>query len=89
MSDILITFPDQSSRSFATGVSSIEIAESIGPGLAKAAVAARIDGLLTDLTQSIDKNADFEIITELVIPTSKILLKITIPTFSSSFLFFL
>ncbi len=64
MSDILITFPDQSSRSFAMGVSSIEIAESIGPRLAKAAVAARIDGLLTDLTQSIDKNADVEIITE-------------------------
>ena len=64
MSDILITFPDQSSRSFATGVSSMEIAESIGPGLAKAAVAARIDGLITDLTQSIDKNAEVEIITE-------------------------
>jgi len=64
MSDITITFPDQSSRSFAAGISSMEIAKSIGPGLAKAAIATRIDGLLTDLTQSIDKDSDVEIITE-------------------------
>ncbi|HJL73860.1 MAG TPA: TGS domain-containing protein, partial [Candidatus Marinimicrobia bacterium] len=44
MSDITITFPDQSTRSFAAGISALEIAENIGPRLAKDAVAARING---------------------------------------------
>lgn len=63
MSNITITFPDQSTRSFPSGVSTIEIAENIGPRLAKAAVAARINSELTDLSLPIDSDAEIEIIT--------------------------
>ena len=63
MSDITITLPDQSTRSFATGVVSLEIAKSIGPRLAKDAVAVRIDGEIADLTKEIDNDAHVEIIT--------------------------
>ena len=63
MSDITITLPDQSTRSFATGVVSLEIAKSIGPRLAKDAVAVRIDGEIADLTKEIDNDAHGEIIT--------------------------
>ena len=63
MSDITITLPDQSTRSFANGVVSLEIAKSIGSRLAKDAVAVRIDGEITDLTKEIDHDAYVEIIT--------------------------
>ena len=63
MSDITITLPDQSTRSFATGVVSLEIAKSIGPRLAKDAVAVRIDGEIADLTKEINNDAHVEIIT--------------------------
>ena len=63
MSNITITFPDQSTRSFPSGVSTMEIAENIGPRLAKAAVAARINDELADLSLSIDTDAEIEIIT--------------------------
>jgi len=63
MSDITITLPDQSTRSFANGVVSLEIAKSIGSRLAKDAVAVRIDGEIADLTKEIDHDAYVEIIT--------------------------
>jgi len=63
MSNIIITFPDQSTRSFPSGVSTMEIAENIGPRLAKAAVAVRINDELADLSLSIDTDAEIEIIT--------------------------
>ena len=63
MSNITITFPDQSTRSFPSGVSTMEIAENIGPRLAKAAVAVRINDELADLSLSIDTDAEIEIIT--------------------------
>ena len=63
MSDITITFPDQSTRSFANGVVSLEIAKSIGSRLAKDAIAVRIDGEIADLTKEIDHDAYVEIIT--------------------------
>ncbi|MAD52276.1 MAG: threonine--tRNA ligase [Candidatus Marinimicrobia bacterium] len=64
MSNITITFPDQSTRSFPSGVSTMEIAENIGPRLAKAAVATRINNELADLSFSIDTDAEIEIITD-------------------------
>jgi threonyl-tRNA synthetase len=63
MSDITITFPDQSTRSFAAGISALEIAENIGPRLAKDAVAARINGEIADLSKALDHDASVEIIT--------------------------
>ena len=43
-----ITLPDGSKRDFSDPVTVAEIAESIGPGLAKAALAGRVDGDLVD-----------------------------------------
>ena len=44
----VITFPDGSERSFDDAVTVADVAADIGPGLAKAAVAGRVGGLLVD-----------------------------------------
>jgi threonyl-tRNA synthetase len=48
---------------YPTGTTLLEVAESIGTRLAKDAVAAQINGKLTDLTEAIDIDADINIIT--------------------------
>jgi len=58
-----ITLPDGSERQYDTAVSGAEIAASIGSGLAKAAVAVRVDGEPWDLTRVIDNDASVEILT--------------------------
>ena len=60
---VAITLPDGSVKSFEGPVTGAELAESIGPGLAKAAFAARVDGVLIDLTRPIESDAAVEIIT--------------------------
>jgi threonyl-tRNA synthetase len=62
-SQITITLPDGSTRDFAGPVSGAEIAADIGPGLAKAALAIKIDGRLGDLAAIVDRNAAIEIVT--------------------------
>ncbi len=59
-----ITLPDGSKRSFETTVTVAQIAESIGPGLAKAALAGRVNGLLVDTSHAVTTDADVAIITE-------------------------
>ena len=58
-----ITLPDGSSKTFPEAVTGLDVAESIGAGLAKAAVAVRVDGRLRDLTAEIASDAAVEIIT--------------------------
>ena len=58
-----ITLPDGSAREYDAVTRGGEIAESIGKGLAKAAVAVRVDGELWDLTRDIESDASVEIIT--------------------------
>jgi threonyl-tRNA synthetase len=58
-----IKLPDGSTRDFAAPVSGLAVAESIGAGLAKAAVAVRVDGALWDLTRPIEHDAAIEIVT--------------------------
>ena len=60
---VQLTFPDNSSREFAAGVTGREVAESISKSLAKKAVAMTLDGEVTDLSDPIDKNARIEIVT--------------------------
>ncbi len=60
---IEITLPDGSVRSFPKPVSGADIAAAIGPGLAKAALAIKIDGALKDLATTIDKNVRIAIVT--------------------------
>ncbi len=58
-----INLPDGSERQFDNATSGAEIAASIGEGLARAAVAVRVNGELRDLTRAIDADADVEIVT--------------------------
>ncbi len=52
-----ITLPDGSVRRFDAAVTGTEIAASIGPGLARAALAMWVDGALSDLSRSIEHDA--------------------------------
>ncbi|MCS6931976.1 MAG: threonine--tRNA ligase [Acetobacteraceae bacterium] len=58
-----ITLPDGSVRSFDGPVTGTAIAASIGPGLAKAALAMEVDGRLADLSARIDRDARVRFIT--------------------------
>ncbi|WP_113905750.1 threonine--tRNA ligase [Aliidiomarina celeris] len=59
----VITLPDGSKREFAQPVSVLDVAFDIGPGLAKATVAGRINGELVDACEMIENDAKLEIIT--------------------------
>ena len=61
---VAITLPDGSIRRFDESVSGVELASDIGPGLAKAAIALRINGKLEDLSAPIENDARVEIITQ-------------------------
>jgi threonyl-tRNA synthetase len=58
-----ITLPDGSQRSFDHPVSVLEVAQSIGAGLAKATVAGKVNGTLVDACDLIDRDATLQIIT--------------------------
>ena len=60
----VITLPDGSRRSFDNPVSVHDVAASIGPGLAKAALAGRVDGELVDTSRLIEQDAELAIITD-------------------------
>ena len=59
----VITLPDGSEKSFNSPVSVHQVAESIGTGLAKAALAGRVDGELVDTSHVIEADAQLAIIT--------------------------
>ena len=58
-----ITLPDSSKRSYDHPVSLAEIAADIGPGLAKAAVAGKINGETVDLSRTVEEDAEIAIVT--------------------------
>ena len=60
---VTITLPDGRRREFPGPVTGAEIAAAIGPGLAKAAIAVKIDGSARDLATVIDHDAAVAIIT--------------------------
>lgn len=62
-SNIAITLPDGSVREFDRPVTGLEIASSIGPRLAKDALAVKIDGEVKDVTTTVTTNAKIEIVT--------------------------
>ena len=59
----IITLPDGSQRQFDNPVSVLDVAQSIGAGLAKATVAGKVDGQLVDACDIIDRDATLQIIT--------------------------
>ena len=58
-----ITLPDGNTKSFDQAVTVSEVAQSIGPGLAKATIAGRVNGQLVDACVEITEDADLSIIT--------------------------
>ena len=64
MSDLItLTLPDGSQRQVARGTSGADVAASIGPGLAKAALAAKLNGELVDLSRPIESDSQLALIT--------------------------
>lgn len=61
---ISVTLPDGSQRQFDKPVTIFDIANDIGAGLARAALAGKVNGKLVDTSHVIDDNADVAIITE-------------------------
>ena len=59
----IITLPDGSQRSFDAPVSVHDVAFDIGPGLAKAALAGKVDGELVDTSHVMDNDAQLAIVT--------------------------
>jgi threonyl-tRNA synthetase len=60
---IVVTLPDGKRLEFTAPLDGGDVAAAIGPGLAKAAIALRLDGRLRDLATVIDRNASLAVIT--------------------------
>src|SRR5215470_10064460 len=63
MSSIAITLPDGSRQSVSAGAAPLDVAKAISPRLAEAAVAAKVNGDLWDLTRPIEGDAKVQILT--------------------------
>jgi threonyl-tRNA synthetase len=61
---VSIRLPDGSSRSYDRPVTVADVAASIGPGLAKAALAGRVDGKVVDTSHRIEQDAEVAIVTD-------------------------
>ncbi|MBT6042759.1 MAG: threonine--tRNA ligase [Gammaproteobacteria bacterium] len=60
---VVITLPDNSQKTYDAPVTVLQVAESIGPGLAKAALAGKVNGELVDVSHLIDSDSNLSIIT--------------------------
>ena len=61
---LVVTLPDGSKREFEASVRVLDVAQSIGAGLAKAALAGILDGTIVDLSHVIDKDCHLAIVTD-------------------------
>ena len=59
---ISLTFPDGAQRQFSPGISGLDIAKGISPSLAKRTVAMALDGVVSDLADTISRDARIEFI---------------------------
>jgi len=64
MAEITVVLPDGSNRVLPSGATVLDLAASIGAGLAKAAIAGRVNGELVDLSAKLPDGANVSIITE-------------------------
>ena len=64
MPNIQVTLPDGSGRTVAQGATVLEVAEQISPGLARAALVAKLDGALVDLATELTADADLQLLTD-------------------------
>src|SRR5262245_27249629 len=63
LSDVKITLPDGSSRSYPRGVTGLAIAQSISEGLARNALSVEVNGEIWDLGRPIENDASIKIFT--------------------------
>ena len=63
-SELVLTLPDGSERRVAPGSTARAVAEAIGPRLAKAAVAAKVNGTIVELDRPLTTSGPFQILTE-------------------------
>src|SRR5437899_6368990 len=63
-STLKITLPDGSSRELPRGTTAYDVAKSISPRLADAALAAKVNGKVVDLNRPIEENAEVRVLTE-------------------------
>jgi threonyl-tRNA synthetase len=61
---IRVTLPDDSERTLPAGATAADLAKAIGPGLAKAALAARVNGEVRDLARPLPDGAKVQIVTD-------------------------
>jgi threonyl-tRNA synthetase len=61
---VQVTLPDGSQREAVAGTTPRQIAEGIGPGLARAAIAAKVNGEVWDLDRPLERDASVAILTE-------------------------
>lgn len=61
---VVITLPDKSQKTFDQPVTVAEVAAAIGPGLARAALAGRVNGRLVDTSYRIESDAEVAIVTD-------------------------
>jgi len=62
-SAIVLTLPDGTDLEFAAGTTALSVAESIGPGLARAAIGAELDGRMVDLRLPLASGGSFRLLT--------------------------
>jgi threonyl-tRNA synthetase len=63
MGNVKVTLPDGTEKEFPQGTRAREVAQSIGTGLAKAALAAKVDDHLVDLSAPLEGDSKFQVIT--------------------------
>ncbi len=61
---VRVTLPDGSVRELPRGTTGSELARQIGPGLAKAALAIRVNGQVRDLSRPLEEDAAIEVLTD-------------------------
>ena len=61
---VQVILPDGSKKSLSEGNSAADLAAAIGPGLAKSAVAARVDGKIVDLSTPMHEGANVALLTK-------------------------
>ena len=61
---VVVTLPDGSKREFENAVRVADVAQSIGSGLAKAALGGMVDGKMVDLSHLIEQDAQLAIVTD-------------------------
>jgi threonyl-tRNA synthetase len=63
MGNVKVTLPDGTQKEFPQGTTAREVTQSIGTGLAKAALAAKVDDHLVDLSAPLEADSEFQVIT--------------------------